>query len=75
MSEQGIKGSGLSRFLFASGQVVANAVNSYIGLHTFVETHPLACIEEGFDYFSNFVEERFEKFWPQLYDGEYKNYN
>lgn len=44
-------------------------------LHDFIERHPLAATEEGFDYFCNFVEQRFEKFWPQLYDGEYQNYN
>ena len=44
-------------------------------LHSFIENHPSVGEEEYYDWFQNFVEQRFEKFWPQLYDGEYQNYN
>jgi hypothetical protein len=51
-------------------------VSSFIlELHDFIERHPLTTTEEGFDYLADFVEQRFEKFWPKLYDGEYQNYN
>lgn len=44
-------------------------------LHDFIVGHPLIDTEEGFDFLSAFIEQRFNKFWPNLYDGEYKNYN
>lgn len=31
--------------------------------------------DESFDHLQEFIEQRFDKFWPHLYDGEYKNYN
>jgi hypothetical protein len=41
------------------------------------QQYPLMFIDEdeGFAYFVDFIEQRFDKFWPNLYDGEYRNYN
>jgi hypothetical protein len=51
-------------------------VSSFIlELHDYIVRNPLTYTEEGFDHLAEFVEQRFEKIWPLLYDGEYRNYN
>jgi len=46
-------------------------------VHDFLMTHPMVyeSDEEGFDHLAEFIEQRFDKFWPHLYTGEYQNYN
>lgn len=53
-------------------------VSSFIvELSDFIIQHPslIEDTDEGFDNLAEFVEQRFDKYWPQFYDGEYRNYN
>lgn len=48
-----------------------------VELHDFILQHPVLMddTDEGFDHFCEFIEQRFDKYFPHLYDGEYRNYN
>lgn len=53
-------------------------VNSFVlELYDYLQRHPLVLQDEdeGYLNFNEFVNERFDKFWPSLYTGDYKNYN
>lgn len=51
-------------------------VNLFIlDLHGYLERTPLVTTEEGYDHLQEYIEQTFEKLWPTLYLGHFRNYN
>jgi hypothetical protein len=53
-------------------------VNSFVTeLYEYVQTHSVTFEDEdeGYADFQEFVNQRFDKFWPVLYTADYRNYN
>jgi hypothetical protein len=53
-------------------------VNSFtLEVYDYLQRHPLVLQDEdeGFSNFHEFINERFDKFWPIDYTGDYRNYN
>ena len=46
-------------------------------LYDFFQNHPLVLEDEneGYMQYHYFLEQRFEKYFSSLYDGDYRNYN
>jgi hypothetical protein len=53
-------------------------VNSFVlEVYDYLQRHPLVLEDEneGYGNFQEFINERFDKFWPSLYTADYRNYN
>lgn len=53
-------------------------VNEFVlELYEYLQTHPLVLEDEdeGYAQMQEFVNQRFDKFWPALYTADYRNYN
>ena len=45
--------------------------------YDYLQRHPFVLIDEdeGYAQFQEFINQRFDKFWSELYTADYRNYN